>query len=143
MNKLVFATVIALPLAASFPAVAQQGNAASQPAQPGASQGAVTLNADQVRQLQQALNDNGFNAGEVDGVFGASTRAALRRFQSKAGLQPTGEIDQQTLSLVGLSGQAQQPPATSGQAQPPAAAPEQSTGRGNQGDQQDSPSPRQ
>lgn len=142
MNKLVFATVIALPLAASFPALAQQGGPA---AQPGASQGAaaVTLNADQVRQLQQGLNDNGFNAGEVDGVFGPSTRAALRRFQSKAGLQPTGEIDQQTLALVGLSGQAQQPPATSGQTQPSAPAPEQSTGRGNQGDAQDNPAPRQ
>ena len=126
MNKLVFATVIALPLAASFPALAQQGGAAPQPAQPGASQGvaAITLNEDQVRQLQQALNDNGFDAGEVDGVFGARTRAALSRFQSKAGLQPTGQMDQQTLALVGLSGQAQQPAAAP-------AAPDQSTGRSN------------
>ena len=138
MNKLVFATVIALPLAASFPALAQQGGAAPQPAQPGASQGvaAITLNEDQVRQLQQALNDNGFDAGEVDGVFGARTRAALSRFQSKAGLQPTGQMDQQTLALVGLSGQAQQPAAAP-------AAPDQSTGRSNQGDQPGSPAPRQ
>jgi peptidoglycan hydrolase-like protein with peptidoglycan-binding domain len=138
MNKLVFATVIALPLAASFPALAQQGSAAPQPAQPGASQGvaAITLNEDQVRQLQQALNDNGFDAGEVDGVFGARTRAALSRFQSKAGLQPTGQMDQQTLALVGLSGQAQQPAAAP-------ATPDQSTGRSNQGDQQGSPGPRQ
>lgn len=133
MNKLVFATVIALPLAASFPALAQQGSAAPQPEQPGASQGvaAVTLNADQVRQLQQALNDNGFNAGEVDGVFGPGTRAALRRFQSKAGLQPTGRIDQQTLALVGMSGAAPQAPggagATTGQgaASPAPASPPQ------------------
>lgn len=141
MNKLVFATVIALPLAASFPAMGQQGSAAPQPAQPGASQGvaAITLNEDQVRQLQQALNDNGFDAGEVDGVFGARTRAALSRFQSKAGLQPTGQMDQQTLALVGLSGQAQQPAA----APAAPAAPDQSTGRGNEGDQPGSPAPRQ
>jgi peptidoglycan hydrolase-like protein with peptidoglycan-binding domain len=138
MNKLVFATVIALPLAASFPALAQQGSAAPQPAPPGASQGvaAITLSEDQVRQLQQALNDNGFDAGEVDGVFGARTKAALSRFQSKAGLQPTGQMDQQTLALVGLSGQAQQPATAP-------AAPDQSTGQGNPGDQQGSPGPRQ
>ncbi len=132
MNKLVFTTLIALPLAVSFPALAQQGNVTPQ-AQPGASQNgaAINLSEDQVRQLQQALNDNGFDAGEVDGVFGPRTRAALSRFQSRAGLQPTGQMDQQTLALVGLFGQAQQPPA----------AQDQSTGRGSQGDQQDNPAP--
>jgi hypothetical protein len=45
-------------------------------------------------------------------------------------------MDQQTLALVGLSGQAQQPATAP-------AAPDQSTGQGNPGDQQGSPGPRQ
>ncbi len=94
---------LALPLAASLPGLAQQGSTPAQQMQPGASasNAAVSLNPDQIRQLQQSLNDNGFDAGKVDGVFGPSTRAALRQFQSKAGLQPTGELDAQTLTAVG------------------------------------------
>lgn len=37
-----------------------------------------------VRILQQALNELGFNAGTVDGVFGPNTAAAVRRFQSSS-----------------------------------------------------------
>ena len=94
---------LALPLAASLPGLAQQGSTPAQQMQPGASESnaAVSLNPDQIRQLQQSLNDNGFDAGKVDGVFGPSTRAALRQFQSKAGLPPTGELDAQTLTAVG------------------------------------------
>jgi peptidoglycan hydrolase-like protein with peptidoglycan-binding domain len=142
MNRFVMATLVALPLALAVPAMAQQGGAAPQPSGQGAA--VVRLNQDQIRQLQQALNDNGFDAGKVDGVMGASTSAALKRFQSKAGLQPTGQIDQQTLALVGLSGQAQPPSGQStgqgGASQPPA-KPDESTGRGEQGGQQDSPGP--
>ena len=105
MRKLAATTIaaLALPLAASLPGLAQQGSTPAQQMQPGASESksAVNLNPDQIRQLQQSLNDNGFDAGKVDGVFGPSTRAALRQFQSKAGLPPTGELDAQTLTAVG------------------------------------------
>jgi peptidoglycan hydrolase-like protein with peptidoglycan-binding domain len=146
MSKSMIAALLALPLVVAVPATAQQGSPSPQQAQPGQGNAAVQLSQDQVRQLQQALNDHGFDAGEVDGVMGARTSAALKRFQSKAGLKPTGQIDQQTLALVGLSGQAQQPagqPQSTGQGgtsgQP--ASPDQSSGRGSQGDQQDSPGP--
>jgi peptidoglycan hydrolase-like protein with peptidoglycan-binding domain len=138
MDKRVITTMaaIALPLALSFPALAQDASAppAQAPAAaPQASQSTapVSLTRDQITQLQQALNDNGFDAGEVDGVFGAKTSAALKQFQSKAGLQPTGRIDQQTLALVGMSGAAPQAPggagATTGQgaASPAPASPPQ------------------
>jgi peptidoglycan hydrolase-like protein with peptidoglycan-binding domain len=105
MRKLAATTIVALalPLAASLPGLAQQGSTPAQQMQPSAneSSAAVNLNPDQIRQLQQSLNDNGFDAGKVDGVFGPSTRAALRQFQSKAGLPPTGELDAQTLTAVG------------------------------------------
>src|SRR5262245_50872525 len=131
MTKVTTIAAIVLPLAIAFPALAQQGS--PQQAPPAASQSTapVELTRDQITQLQQALNDNGFDAGEVDGVFGAKTSAALKQFQSKAGLQPTGRIDQQTLALVGMSGAAPQAPggagATTGQgaASPAPASPPQ------------------
>src|SRR5690554_4132741 len=43
------------------------------------------LNREQVIQLQQALNDQGFAAGEADGVLGPGTRAAISRYQKSAG----------------------------------------------------------
>jgi peptidoglycan hydrolase-like protein with peptidoglycan-binding domain len=105
MNKRAATVVVALslPFAISFPAMAQQGGTAPAQTQPstGQSSGAVDLTTDQIRQLQQALNEHGFNAGEVDGVLGARTREALKKFQSQAGLPATGELDAQTLTAVG------------------------------------------
>lgn len=37
-----------------------------------------------VKTLQQALNDLGFNAGTVDGIFGYNTKQAVMRFQSSS-----------------------------------------------------------
>ena len=37
-----------------------------------------------VEYLQSILNKLGFNAGNVDGIFGSRTAAALRRFQKSA-----------------------------------------------------------
>lgn len=55
-----------------------------------------------VRQVQQALNQRGFQAGPPDGVMGPATQSALRNFQSSANLQPTGRLNQQTLSALGV-----------------------------------------
>ncbi|WP_395454604.1 peptidoglycan-binding protein [Azospirillum melinis] len=67
------------------------------------------LSHDQVRELQQALNDR--NDGRdiaVDGVWGAGTRSALMKFQRDNGLRVTGRADQQTMSALnmGSTGQA-------------------------------------
>jgi len=59
-------------------------------------------NAAMVRDVQQALNAKGYNAGPADGQFGPSTRDALRRFQQTSGLPQTGEPDGQTLSALGV-----------------------------------------
>ena len=69
-----------------------------QPAQ--ASQGAMSsgtelsaLSEDQRKRMQQVLKDEGFYQGEVDGVVGAQTRAALQRyFQRQAQLAAQGRI---------------------------------------------------
>lgn len=50
--------------------------------------------------LQFALLVNGFDVGEIDGVFGPATQQALRAFQKKMSIPQTGKADKTTwLSL--------------------------------------------
>lgn len=49
-----------------------------------------------VKWLQWELTFCGYDCGGVDGIFGARTRAALRRFQSDKGLQVDGICGQRT-----------------------------------------------
>jgi peptidoglycan hydrolase-like protein with peptidoglycan-binding domain len=67
------------------------------------SSAAMNLSQDEIRQLQITLNQRGFNVGEPDGNFGPRTRAALMQFQQREGLQRTGQIDQQTISALGIN----------------------------------------
>ncbi|MFL6239041.1 MAG: N-acetylmuramoyl-L-alanine amidase [Actinomycetes bacterium] len=52
---------------------------------------------DDVVELQQRLNEMGFDCNRVDGIFGASTETALREFQRNVGLPPDGTCGPQTL----------------------------------------------
>ena len=66
--------------------------------------GASPLRADQTTSMvQQALKDQGFYYGDVNGQKTADTTAALRRYQIRNGLQITGEIDAETLRSLGVS----------------------------------------
>ena len=58
---------------------------------------------DTVRRAQAALNDQGFNAGPVDGRRGPSTDSAIRSFQAKNGLTESGTLDSATLNALGVS----------------------------------------
>ena len=49
-----------------------------------------------VKDLQQYLNDNGFNAGTVDGIFGKLTKAAVKRMQAALGVTVDGIVGNQT-----------------------------------------------
>ena len=62
------------------------------------------LNQSEIRQMQQALNQKGFNVGRADGRLGPRTKNALNKFQSKQGLQQTGTPDEQTLAALGIGG---------------------------------------
>jgi phage tail tape-measure protein len=42
-----------------------------------------------VRNVQQALNDKGYNAGPIDGQWGPATEDAVRKFQRASGLTET------------------------------------------------------
>jgi peptidoglycan hydrolase-like protein with peptidoglycan-binding domain len=60
------------------------------------------VDADTVRKVQKTLNDRGFRTGGVDGRMGPQTQAALVNFQRAEKLQPTGKLDRQTLSALGV-----------------------------------------
>jgi peptidoglycan hydrolase-like protein with peptidoglycan-binding domain len=65
--------------------------------------GAGALRADQTTlAVQQALKDQGFYYGDVNGEKTADTTAAIRRYQIRNGLQITGEIDAETLRSLGV-----------------------------------------
>lgn len=57
---------------------------------------------EQVRAVQEALKDKGFDPGDIDGAMGPKTRAALQDFQRKEGLNVTGHIDAATREKLGV-----------------------------------------
>lgn len=56
-----------------------------------------------VKQLQQALKDQGFNPGTIDGVFGLGTKAAVRAFQQANKLEADGLVGKQTWNALGIA----------------------------------------
>jgi peptidoglycan hydrolase-like protein with peptidoglycan-binding domain len=55
-----------------------------------------------VKEMQQTLQDNGHYRGKVDGVLGLRTRASIRGFQKAANLPVTGQLDVQTAGRLGV-----------------------------------------
>jgi peptidoglycan hydrolase-like protein with peptidoglycan-binding domain len=61
----------------------------------------ATAAADQsIADVQQALKDQGFYYGEINGKNDADTVAAIRRYQIRNGLQITGELNDETLRSI-------------------------------------------
>jgi hypothetical protein len=56
----------------------------------------------EVANVQAALQEQGYYHGDIDGVIGPQTRAALAQFQSAQGLEPTGTVDQPTLEALNM-----------------------------------------
>jgi peptidoglycan hydrolase-like protein with peptidoglycan-binding domain len=73
-----------------------QQQAANQPVSP------RQLGHSGVRQVQQALDKDGFRAGRADGIYGPETQAALKDFQKSKNIQSNGQLDRQTLSDLGV-----------------------------------------
>lgn len=55
---------------------------------------------DDVREVQATLNNLGFNAGRVNGVFGTLTDKAVREFQRNTGLPEDGIIGEETVTVM-------------------------------------------
>lgn len=49
-----------------------------------------------VQQAQEALKNQGYDPGPIDGIMGSQTRQAVRDFQSKNGLRQTGMLNAET-----------------------------------------------
>ena len=52
---------------------------------------------------QERLARQGYYRGETDGVLSAEMQKAIRRYQSTNGLRQTGDLDSDTLAVMGLS----------------------------------------
>lgn len=99
---------------AASPAMARGMGEQSSDAQPqsGAqhSQSGQSARLDQntARQVQQQLQNQGYDVGQVDGVWGAKSRQALMTFQRDQNLRASGSPDQQTMAALGLESSATQ-----------------------------------
>jgi len=108
-KRTLIAGAAAMLLAA--PAFAQQDDPMSQPGQSASQsqpQGAHSAQAMQrdpqmVRQIQQKLQDQGFDVGQIDGMWGPQTSSALKEFQRQQGMDADGKLSQSTVSALGVS----------------------------------------
>ena len=102
-------------------AAAQSGTSSSTMDYDNTASGTSTrMSADEVRQAQQKLKDDGDYTGQVDGKMGPKTAQAIKKFQQSNGLPQTGRLDQQTAGKLGIS--------MSGSSQPPSSSSSHSTG---------------
>lgn len=110
-------TVLALSAAgalAAVPAFADQHSASEADAMQGASgqsgamqqSGQQQADSETIRAVQQALSEQGHDAGPIDGIMGPQTESALEEFQQAQGLDGDGQLNAQTLSALGLEREA-------------------------------------
>lgn len=83
---------------------AQPSSAQTSSGQPTSQASQQAASPDMMRDVQRSLGAKGYNAGTPDGVYGASTEQALRKFQRDQKLSATGQLDTQTLAALGLTG---------------------------------------
>lgn len=58
---------------------------------------------DEVRQIQTKLKRWGYYSGNIDGIYGSQTLAAVKWFQSKNGLNVDGIAGKKTLAAMGIT----------------------------------------
>ena len=56
-----------------------------------------------IANVQSALQQQGFYQGDIDGILGPETRAALAEYQTAQGIEPTGAVDEPTLETLGMA----------------------------------------
>lgn len=89
---------------------AQGGNYATQnlPSQrivntrPNGEGAALVISGAGVREVQQALNRLGYQAGTINGNWDRPTELAMKNFQGAHGLEPTGNLDISSIAALGL-----------------------------------------
>lgn len=61
------------------------------------------LSRDNILAIQEALNNEGFDTGEPDGIMGPNTRSAIRSYQSDKGLVADGYPGDAVLESLGIT----------------------------------------
>ena len=56
-----------------------------------------------VLEAQWKLKEMNYDPGPVDGIWGRATEKALKEFQSDAGLEVTGTLDERTKTRLGIT----------------------------------------
>jgi peptidoglycan hydrolase-like protein with peptidoglycan-binding domain len=84
--------------------------------------------ADRIKEIQTALQKDGSYQGEPNGKWDDATVGAMKKYQDKNGISPSGKIDALTLQKLGLGSDtagkgAPVPAASSIQAAPPKQTP--------------------
>lgn len=69
---------------------------------PASAADALFVDAGTVRKIQKTLTDRGYRTGGADGQMGPQSQAALRKFQKAEKLEPTGQLNRQTLVALGI-----------------------------------------
>jgi len=84
--------------------------------------GQTVPTSDRIREIQSALQKDGSYAGEPSGKWDATSVEAMKKYQDKNGLNPSGKIDAVTLNKLGLgsetAGKGAPVPATSSSVTP-------------------------
>lgn len=62
----------------------------------------LEYNRDEIKKMQQKLNELGFDCGEPDGIISTKMEQAIRYFQQSKGLEPDGRIGSETKEALGL-----------------------------------------
>jgi peptidoglycan hydrolase-like protein with peptidoglycan-binding domain len=81
---------------------AAQPNSNQQAAQNDQTISPQNLSQGKIRQVQQALDKDGFSTGRTDGRWGPKTENAVKQFQQSKQIQANGRLDQQTVADLGL-----------------------------------------
>jgi peptidoglycan hydrolase-like protein with peptidoglycan-binding domain len=63
-----------------------------------------------IRIVQTLLRKRAMRPGPIDGIYGPKTTAAIRAFQSRYGMAPSGKINNQLLFALGRPDLAQNSP---------------------------------
>jgi peptidoglycan hydrolase-like protein with peptidoglycan-binding domain len=64
--------------------------------------GQAAPTSDRIKEIQAALQKDGSYNGEPSGKWDAATSDAMRKYQEKNGVNPTGKIDAASLNKLGL-----------------------------------------
>ena len=60
-------------------------------------------NPELIKQVQTKLNEQGHDVGQADGKMGQRTQTGIKAFQTSKGMKATGQLDQQTITALGVS----------------------------------------